>query len=140
MKTYYFADGVMRNYIKQEDIILDWNGFIDIETQQKLYELLQKRFSQKRNTGIKDTVIYNFIRNKNLFNGISKLRQNKFESIEFDFSYDERFKYSSDYDMGKEITTLIGDNGAIQYNKILKIISAAFKAHFERDTTELKFF
>lgn len=139
MKTYYFEDGVMRNYIKKEDITLEWSNFISPELQQKLYEIIKEKFSKKRNQGIKDTVIYNFIRNKPIFRGINVLRQDTFETRSYNFNYNKNNSFKRD-DIGDVMEKEMITGGDIQYNKILSLIHNAFKDNFEKDTTPLKLF
>lgn len=68
--------------VKQNNVIDIQNHFPESEYK-VLLELAKETFKSKNNIGWVDTVIYNLLRGKPLFNGIEKLKNEKYFGFEY---------------------------------------------------------
>jgi len=135
MKYYYETESVMRSYIKEQDkIIKEELNFTDEEKYQ-IFKILKTMHQNKDNEGIKDTILYNYFRNKPIFYGINRMRQDNFER---EIGYYTTLKSNSLYPSSyyKEITVVLKDNKRLQV--LFDLSKELLKEYFKQDQSELK--
>lgn len=135
MKYYYEIESVMRSYIKEQDNIVKKElNFTDDEKYQ-IFKILRTMHQNKDNESIKDTILYNYVRNKPIFDGINRMRQDNFER---EVGYYTILKSDSLYPSSyyKEITEVIKENKRLQL--FFDLSKKLLTEYFKQDQSELK--
>ena len=73
----------MSSYKNKKEIIFDTSFYITTEEKRKLIKKFKERFKAKEETGITDVMFYNFLRGKDIFKGIERIRDHSYHKIYF---------------------------------------------------------
>ena len=119
MKLYAEEHSVMGLYIKKRSLSLDPSKYLNNNEIETLYYLLKKIHSDNNNSTIKHTILYNFIRNKDLFSGFIKMRQNTFERLNYELENHSGVEYIASSKIDEQVEAIIG---RFKYNHILDSI------------------
>lgn len=136
MTYYYDTQNVMRNYLKKEDIITSRDNILNEKQVDEIFKILREMHQRKRNIGIADTVFYNFIRNKPLFYGVNKIRQNHYCFLNNELNDTYIYFYGNNKDYYKKILEILNDDKEI-FKKIINEFKKGLNK-FEKDTSKLK--